>query len=233
MTTTCIWWRNSWKRWRRYTTDLFTRQNNNAMWAFPSELFFLSRAESAELSSSRKRHLHHHHHPECHDGRSDTENSFPGRSHGREPRPGHSYQAAALPGPQQPGRQAAMKTNRSSFVVHLLLTSPCHSTPVGSGARLHHAGSEEESVRQWAVPLPGPSGGDSGAHRSVPHEEAGEDDQKRSQHKVPLYHCVLQCTNRKLKSAFIRSFCSVYYLTGGDGVKIENSHMVHDLKLIT
>lgn len=124
MTTTFLWWRNSWKIWSRYCTDLyfldicfFVLINlgkyskvillKTASFLSLLSLFCLSPSlsERAELPSSRKRHIHHHHHPECHDGRSNPENYFPRRSHSGEPGPWHRQQTAALPGAYQPGKQ--------------------------------------------------------------------------------------------------------------------------------
>ena len=74
--------------------------------------------------------------------------------------------------------------------VYLCLTCYCLITPVVSGAGFHHAGRKEEPSRQWALPHSSPCWGDFGGHRSVPHEEAGEDDQKRISAEVRLYHQV-------------------------------------------
>lgn len=55
-----------------------------------------------------------------------------------------------------------------------------------SGAKVHHAGYKEEPTGQRALPLSGACRGRFGGHRSVPHEEAGEDDQKRISPQVSL-----------------------------------------------
>lgn len=70
---------------------------------------------------------------------------------------------------------------------YLCLIWSCFITPVVSGTRFHHAGREEEPSRQRALPISGPCWGYFGGHWSVPHEEAGEDDQKRISAEVTLY----------------------------------------------
>lgn len=107
-----------------------------------------------------------------------------------------------------------------------------------SGAKVHHAGYKEEPTGQRALPLSGACRGRFGGHRSVPHEEAGEDDQKRISPQVslpyfyfyvmtifkgPIYddHASFSAVHREMFVLFSinNSFSSTYTVQGHRGLE--------------